>query len=40
MRLWEEKLRVLERDFDERVSANMKMSVLANMVPANLQDWI
>ena len=40
IRAWEEKLRVLERDFDERISAKMKMAILANMLPANLQDWI
>ena len=40
VRAWEEKLRVLERDFEERISPKMKKTILTNMVPASLQDFI
>ena len=40
VRVWEEKLRILERDFDERVSARMRMAILTNMLPPSLQDWV
>lgn len=38
MRVWEETLRVLERNFEERVSAKMRTVILTNMVLPNLQD--
>ena len=40
VRAWEEKLRLLERDFDERISPKLRMAILTSMCPASIQDWI
>ena len=40
VRAWEEKLRVLERDFEERVSTKLRMAILTSMLPPSLQDWV
>ena len=38
VRAWEEKLRVLERGVEERVSSKLRMAILTSTLPPNLQD--
>lgn len=37
---WDGKLRILERDFDERISPKMRITILTSMCPVYIQDWI